>query len=119
MVSRCRVRSVHAPQRDHAHRRPTVAGEWRVRDVVAHILDGSLRRLSFHRDGQTPPAPEPAGLGRVGLRDVRLQRARGGAAGRPSRDHGVAGRWGFLYLGRFAAYREKFGERPSDTLRSA
>jgi transcriptional regulator GlxA family with amidase domain len=32
----------------------------------------------------------------------------------------VAGRWGFLYLGRFAAaYREKFGERPSDTLRSS
>ena len=32
----------------------------------------------------------------------------------------VAGRWGFLYLSRFAAaYREKFGERPSDTLRGA
>jgi hypothetical protein len=32
----------------------------------------------------------------------------------------VAGRWGFLYLGRFtAAYREKFGGRPSDTLRGA
>lgn len=43
-----------------AWERPTIAGEWRVRDVVAHILDGSLRRLSFHRDGQRPPAPEPA-----------------------------------------------------------
>jgi AraC-like DNA-binding protein len=32
----------------------------------------------------------------------------------------VAGRWGFLYLGRFAAaYREKFGETPSQTLRRA
>jgi uncharacterized protein (TIGR03083 family) len=37
--------------------RPTVAGAWRVRDVVAHLLDGSLRRVSFHRDGMTPPAP--------------------------------------------------------------
>jgi uncharacterized protein (TIGR03083 family) len=36
---------------------PTVAGAWRVRDVVAHILDGSLRRVSFHRDRHTPPAP--------------------------------------------------------------
>jgi uncharacterized protein (TIGR03083 family) len=37
--------------------RPTVAGTWRVRDVVAHILDGCLRRLSFHRDGLPPPRP--------------------------------------------------------------
>jgi transcriptional regulator GlxA family with amidase domain len=32
----------------------------------------------------------------------------------------VAGRWGFLYLSRFAAaYRQKFGENPSATLRGA
>jgi uncharacterized protein (TIGR03083 family) len=31
--------------------RPTVAGSWRVRDVVAHLLDGDLRRLSGTRDG--------------------------------------------------------------------
>ena len=37
--------------------RPTVAGAWRVRDVVAHLLDTTLRRLSFHRDGMTPPPP--------------------------------------------------------------
>jgi uncharacterized protein (TIGR03083 family) len=37
--------------------RPTVAGAWRVRDVVAHVLDTSLRRLSFQRDGSPPPAP--------------------------------------------------------------
>jgi hypothetical protein len=30
--------------------RPTSAGAWRVRDVAAHVLDGQLRRLSFHRD---------------------------------------------------------------------
>ena len=39
---------------------PTVAGAWRVRDVVAHLLDVGLRRLSFHRDGHAPPAPDPA-----------------------------------------------------------
>jgi uncharacterized protein (TIGR03083 family) len=37
--------------------RPTVAGRWVVRDVVAHLLDTTLRRLSFHRDGMTPPPP--------------------------------------------------------------
>jgi uncharacterized protein (TIGR03083 family) len=37
--------------------RPTVAGSWLVRDVVAHLLDSTLRRLSFNRDGMTPPAP--------------------------------------------------------------
>jgi hypothetical protein len=30
---------------------PTVAGSWRVKDVVTHILDGDLRRISLHRDG--------------------------------------------------------------------
>jgi uncharacterized protein (TIGR03083 family) len=37
--------------------RPTVAGTWVVRDVVAHLLDSTLRRLSFHRDGMAPPPP--------------------------------------------------------------
>ena len=36
---------------------PTVAGTWLVRDVVAHLTDGALRRLSFERDGLTPPGP--------------------------------------------------------------
>ena len=35
--------------------RPTLAGTWRVRDIVAHLLDTALRRLSFHRDGCLPP----------------------------------------------------------------
>lgn len=37
--------------------RPTVAGAWVVRDIVAHLLDSTLRRLSFHRDGMAPPPP--------------------------------------------------------------
>ena len=40
-----------------AWQRPTVAGTWLVRDVVAHLLDTTLRRLSFHRDGVAPPPP--------------------------------------------------------------
>ncbi len=40
-----------------AWERPTVAGRWVVRDVVAHLLDTTLRRLSFHRDGMAPPPP--------------------------------------------------------------
>jgi mycothiol maleylpyruvate isomerase-like protein len=35
--------------------RSTLAGAWRVRDVVAHLLDTALRRLSFDRDGRMPP----------------------------------------------------------------
>lgn len=38
--------------------RPTIAGTWLVRDVAAHLLDVTLRRLSFHRDGLTPPPPD-------------------------------------------------------------
>jgi uncharacterized protein (TIGR03083 family) len=37
--------------------RPTVAGTWRVRDIVAHLLDTALRRLSFDRDARLPEDP--------------------------------------------------------------
>ena len=37
--------------------KPTMAGHWIVRDVLAHMLDVSLRRLSFHRDRRPPPPP--------------------------------------------------------------
>ena len=40
--------------------RPTIAGGWRVRDVVAHMLDTTLRRLSLHRDRSLPPGMRPA-----------------------------------------------------------
>lgn len=35
----------------------TVAGQWQVRDVVAHLIDVQLRRLSFQRDGHELDAP--------------------------------------------------------------
>src|SRR5262249_39929347 len=40
--------------------RPPRAGAWTVRDVVAHLLDGDVRRLTFQRDGVGWPGPEPA-----------------------------------------------------------
>lgn len=40
-------------------KRPTAAGSWRVRDVVAHMLDGELRRLSIARDGHRTPIEQP------------------------------------------------------------
>lgn len=40
--------------------RPTVAPSWCVRDVVAHLLDVQLRRVSQQRDGFSGPAPEQA-----------------------------------------------------------
>lgn len=38
--------------------RPVPNSEWSVKDTAAHLLDGDLRRLSFQRDGMTPPPPE-------------------------------------------------------------
>jgi uncharacterized protein (TIGR03083 family) len=35
----------------------TAVGSWQVRDVVAHLTDIGMRRLSFHRDGHAPPPP--------------------------------------------------------------
>jgi uncharacterized protein (TIGR03083 family) len=40
-----------------AWHRPTIAGSWVVRDVVAHLIDLTFRRLSFHRDRMPPPPP--------------------------------------------------------------
>jgi uncharacterized protein (TIGR03083 family) len=40
-----------------AWNRPTTAGSWTVRDVLAHLVDGTLRRLSFDRDRLPPPRP--------------------------------------------------------------
>src|SRR5688500_15223660 len=47
------------PQEWH---RPTVSSRRTVKDIAAHLLDGSLRRLSLQRDGYRPPNA-PAGFG--------------------------------------------------------
>jgi uncharacterized protein (TIGR03083 family) len=46
--------------REEQWQAPTIAGSWVVRDVVAHLLDSTLRRLSFHRDRMVPPPPPGA-----------------------------------------------------------
>ena len=38
--------------------KPTVARLWTVRDIVAHLLDGDIRRLSFQRDNLAPIEPD-------------------------------------------------------------
>jgi AraC-like DNA-binding protein len=57
------------------------------------------------------------------LREVRLDRVHAdlrSADPQAATVSQVAGRWGFVYLSRFAAaYREKFGENPSQTLHNA
>jgi hypothetical protein len=75
--------------------RPTVAGAWKVKDVAAHLLDGKLRKLSFHRDGPHPPAPpfaikDDADLVRYlnGLNAEWVEVARRFS---PAGDHGDAG----------------------------
>ncbi len=37
--------------------RPTIAGNWTVKDVAAHLLDGNLRTLSMLRDGYSGEKP--------------------------------------------------------------
>ncbi len=40
--------------------RPTIAAPWSVHDMVAHLLDTDIRRLSAQRDGYaSPPPPHP------------------------------------------------------------
>jgi uncharacterized protein (TIGR03083 family) len=41
--------------------RPTLAREWTVKDVAAHLLDTDLRRLSMQRDGYRPSAAKFGG----------------------------------------------------------
>jgi uncharacterized protein (TIGR03083 family) len=39
--------------------RPTACALWSVRDIVAHLLDGALRRLSYGRDGMEAAPEQP------------------------------------------------------------
>jgi hypothetical protein len=39
--------------------RPTIAGRWRVRDVAAHLLDTTLRKVATYRDGHVLPLDAP------------------------------------------------------------
>ncbi|MBF9238380.1 maleylpyruvate isomerase N-terminal domain-containing protein [Hymenobacter sp. BT683] len=48
------LRSLSAPD----WQRPTLARQWTVKDVAAHLLDGNLRTLSMLRDGYFGEAPD-------------------------------------------------------------
>jgi AraC-like DNA-binding protein len=84
--------------------------------ALAYATGVTARALqkAFQRSGQLPPMTY--------LRTLRLQSAHAELA---DSDMGattvtaVAGRWGFVHLGRFAdQYRQQFGESPSETLRA-
>jgi AraC-like DNA-binding protein len=83
---------------------------------LARATGVSARALqkAFQRSGQPPPMTY--------LRRLRLIRAHADLAGSSADSVTVttiAGRWGFVHLGRFSEqYRELFGEAPSQTLGS-
>ena len=84
---------------------------------LARATGVSARALqrAFDRAGQPSPM--------MYLRRLRMQRVRAELAAHSAHSVTVtmvAGRWGFLHLGRFASqYRELFGESPSETLRAS
>lgn len=89
---------------------------WTVGDLASAVFT-SVRSLQegFRRTMDTTPTAY--------LRRLRLERAREDLLTVATEDvsvTGVAARWGFLHVSRFAAaYAERFGELPSETLRHA
>lgn len=43
--------------------RPTVARQWTIKDITAHLLDGSIRTISLYRDNWSGPPPVIDGYG--------------------------------------------------------
>lgn len=43
---------------ESAWQKPTIAGNWTIKDIVAHLLDGNLRTLSMLKDGYFGEKPE-------------------------------------------------------------
>lgn len=102
-------RAVELLRADPAH-------PWTVVELTARVSvsERSLQQ-GFRRTLDTTPMAYLRALRLQSVRDD-LARAEPGAESVTE----AATRWGFLHLGRFAAaYRTAFGERPSDTLRSA
>lgn len=87
---------------------------WTTADLArATGVNARVLQRSFQRSGQASPM--------MYLRRLRLHRVHEElAAGSPDSVTVtmIAGRWGFIHLGRFASqYRQLFGETPSETLR--
>jgi len=107
-ISRKAVRQAVQMVESESHAELTVVS-------LAQAVGVSVRtlQLGFQRDLDTTPA--------TFLRQVRLARAHEDlVASRPGDGvtvAGVANRWGFHHVGRFAGYyRDRFGESPSTTL---
>lgn len=83
---------------------------------LAHATGVTARALqkAFQRSGQPPPMTY---LRRLRLEHAHTEFVDSDPATVTVTD--VAGRWGFVHLGRFAdQYRRQFGESPSETLRA-
>lgn len=95
------LRALPAPAWDA----PTVAGAWRVRDVVAHLLDGELRTLAAHRDGHSLSSDTPVRDYADVVALVQRLNAEGVAAGRHSSGRlltdllAVTGEWMSTFVG--------------------
>lgn len=102
-----RIRDVMDYVRAGAQDDLTIADLARVAGVTARTLQSGFRRSA----GVTPSEF---------IRNVRLDGARGDLlAGNGLSVSDIAGRWHFHHLGRFAQqYRQRFGDSPSQTLRS-
>jgi AraC-like DNA-binding protein len=86
---------------------------WSLADM-ARVAGVSGRRLQQGFREQLGSSPTAY------LRVLRLERVRNDLVAGTGSVTEVAHRWGFVHLGRFAdAYRERFGETPSTTLRCA
>jgi uncharacterized protein (TIGR03083 family) len=54
----CKLQTLLRSLSPEEWQRPTLARQWTVKDVAAHLLDGNLRTLSMLRDGHYGEAPE-------------------------------------------------------------
>jgi uncharacterized protein (TIGR03083 family) len=54
---------------------PTIAGDWNVKDVAAHLLDTQLRKLSIVRDGYVTELPQIASAADLAVFVNRLNHA--------------------------------------------
>lgn len=90
----------------------TTAEVARATGVSARVL-----QKAFAQAGEPPPMTY---LRQLRLNRVRAELADAAQTQSPAAVTAVAGRWGFVHLGRFAQqYRQLFGEAPSHTLRSS
>jgi len=117
---RLAVELAEAPvRRDGSAARVKAAESWAMRRLCAPLSLEDLARAAgvsprtFHMDCMRQSGRGPMGW----LRDLRLDEARRRLSAGGARVTEVATDCGFGHLGRFSAYyRERFGERPSETV---